>query len=486
MERIGCSELRELVSDPMDTVKRFLPRKGVIAFGGMSGSSVPKEFPRAMAKLLEEDQGYSLTLLTGGATSEEFERSVSRIARIFHRRYPFLSGGEHRNLANSNVLQFFDYGLYKFNRMIRTGGLGEVDIAVIEGTAILEDCSVIPSLSLDSSLSFVRMAKRVIVEINESKPRLDGLHDVYMEDSPIPLRRVWQRIGDIKLRIPSSKIVAILLTEENDSSPGAYKSPGDAETKISDNILQFLSQEIKKGFSRELYERGDLILQPGAGSLSSKLEERLSQFGLRVDVWAETLPVKWALHAGDYAKHVSSSALFALHGEEKYLHEFYETRDFKNVILRGQNVTNNPEVIQRLNLVSILQAINVDVYGNANISHIHGKIYNGVGGSVDFAPNAYITVIALPSTTGDGKISRIVPMTTHVDIPEHYVDVVVTEQGYADLRGKAPLDRAKEIVERCAHPSFKDSLLRYLDRVKEVGHEGHDLRLAYELFGDAL
>ncbi|MEM4956695.1 MAG: hypothetical protein QXN28_08520, partial [Metallosphaera sp.] len=113
MERIACREMRSLVTDPMDAVKRHLPRHGIIAFGGMSGSSVPKEFPRAMAQHLEGEKGYALTLFTGGATSEEFERNISRIGHAFRRRYPFLSGGSHRELVNKNELEFFDYGLHK-------------------------------------------------------------------------------------------------------------------------------------------------------------------------------------------------------------------------------------------------------------------------------------------------------------------------------------------------------------------------------------
>ncbi|MCH1770413.1 MULTISPECIES: acetyl-CoA hydrolase/transferase C-terminal domain-containing protein [Metallosphaera] len=482
MERIACREMRSLVTDPMDAVKRHLPRHGIIAFGGMSGSSVPKEFPRAMAQHLEGEKGYALTLFTGGATSEEFERNISRIGHAFRRRYPFLSGGSHRELVNKNELEFFDYGLHKFNRKIRSGELGPIDLAVIEATAILEDCSVIPSLSLDSSISFIGVAKKVILEVNESKPELEGLHDIYLGDD-VSIGRVYQRIGDTRLTIPPSRIGAILVTREEDGSPGAYKSPGDVEARISENIMEFMMNEIREGFSRELYERGDFVIQPGAGSLSSKLADVFPQSGLTLSIWAETLPAKWALIPEDNVKFISSSALFTLRGEENFLRKFLEARDFRRVVLRGQNVTNNPEVIQRLNLVSILQAIDLDIYGNANISHIHGKIYNGVGGSVDFAPNAYITVIALPSVTGDGMTSRIVPLTTHVDVPEHYVDVVVTEQGYADLRGKSPHERAEEIINKCAHPRFRDSLLQYYGKVREMGHEAHDLRLAHELFG---
>jgi len=91
-------------------------------------------------------------------------------------------------------------------------------------------------------------------------------------------------------------------------------------------------------------------------------------------------------------------------------------------------------------------------------------IQNGIGGSGDFARNAYISAFVTPSTAKGGVLSCIVPMVSHVDHTEHDVDVVITEQGLADLRGLAPRKRAQQIIDHCAHPDYRPLLQDYFDR----------------------
>jgi acyl-CoA hydrolase len=110
---------------------------------------------------------------------------------------------------------------------------------------------------------------------------------------------------------------------------------------------------------------------------------------------------------------------------------------------------------------------------------------NGIGGSGDFARNAYLSIFMCPSAAKGGKISTLVPMCTHVDHNEHSVQVIVTEQGLADLRGLAPAERAHLLIERCAHPSYRDYLHRYL-REAGKGHINHDLSRCFELHQNLL
>ena len=92
---------------------------------------------------------------------------------------------------------------------------------------------------------------------------------------------------------------------------------------------------------------------------------------------------------------------------------------------------------------------------------------NGIGGSGDFARNAYITMFMTPSTAKNGSISCIVPFVSHVDHTEHDTAIFVTEQGLADLRGLAPRKRAERIIEQCAHPDFRPALRDYLRRAEK-------------------
>ena len=142
-------------------------------------------------------------------------------------------------------------------------------------------------------------------------------------------------------------------------------------------------------------------------------------------------------------------------------------------------MTNNPEIIRRIGLISLNTALEVDCFGHVNSTHICGnEVVNGVGGSGDFTRNAYISIFTLASTNKGGRISGIVPFCSHVDHTEHDVQVIITENGIADLRGKTPMQRAECIVENCAHPDYKPLLRDYLN-LSRHGHIRHNLNNAF-------
>jgi acetyl-CoA hydrolase len=157
--------------------------------------------------------------------------------------------------------------------------------------------------------------------------------------------------------------------------------------------------------------------------------------------------------------------------------EFFRPR----ILLRPQEITNNPEIVRRLGLLSINTALEVDLFGNVNSTHVMGNdLMNGIGGSGDFTRNAYISIFTCPSTVKGGKISTIVPLVSHMDHSEHSVQVVITENGIADLRGKSPGERAWTIAEKCAHPDFRSELLGYFYHVRD-GHTPQTLAAAYAM-----
>ncbi|MEO8408473.1 MAG: acetyl-CoA hydrolase/transferase C-terminal domain-containing protein, partial [Oxalobacteraceae bacterium] len=139
------------------------------------------------------------------------------------------------------------------------------------------------------------------------------------------------------------------------------------------------------------------------------------------------------------------------------------TRYKDRLVLRPQEVTNHPEVIRRLGIIAINTALEADIYGNINSTHVQGThMMNGIGGSGDFARNAYLSVFATKSVAKGGKISSIVPMVTHVDHTEHDVDILVTEVGLADLRGLAPRERAQVIINQCVAEPYRQMLNDYV------------------------
>ena len=153
----------------------------------------------------------------------------------------------------------------------------------------------------------------------------------------------------------------------------------------------------------------------------------------------------------------------------------------KYLLLRPEEISNSPEVVHRLGVIAMNTALEVDIYGNVNSTHVTGtKMMNGIGGSGDFARNAYLTIFYTPSTAKGGKISSVVPMCSHIDHTEHDVDIIISEQGVADLRGLEPRSRALEIINKCSHPDYRPILLDYYERALEATKKNNTPHLLHE------
>jgi succinyl-CoA:acetate CoA-transferase len=148
------------------------------------------------------------------------------------------------------------------------------------------------------------------------------------------------------------------------------------------------------------------------------------------------------------------------------------------LLLRPQEISNHPEIVRRLGIIAINTALEFDLYGNVNSTHVGGtRMMNGIGGSGDFARNAHLAIFVTKSIAKAGAISSVVPMVSHVDHTEHDVDILVTEVGLADLRGLAPRERARVIIDNCVHPAYRDALNDYFRRACAIGgHTPHVLR----------
>ena len=180
---------------------------------------------------------------------------------------------------------------------------------------------------------------------------------------------------------------------------------------------------------------------------------------------------------------VKDASACSLTVSNECLMQVYDNMDyFKNhLTLRQSEISNSPEIIRRLGVIAINTAIECDLYGNANSTHISGvKMMNGIGGSGDFERNAYLSIFTCPSTAKGGLISSIVPFVSHQDHSEHDVNIIVTEQGVADLRAKSPAQRAELIIEKCVHPDYKQLLWDYL-KIAKGGHTRHNLPAAFAL-----
>jgi acyl-CoA hydrolase len=481
--RVKDVDLLDKVMDAEDAVKKFVAGSKAIAISGMTGTGYPKVVPRAMSEYVERTgEKFDVVVYGAGTVGVDLEEYLSRIG--IRRRFPIGASAEvTRKLVNSREFEAYDMWLTEYSRWLRddvlTRRFSGIDIAIVEATGVTEEGLVLGT-SVDASPVFIEKARGVIVELSLVKPYMLGLHDIYVPkiNEVIPVRSVLDRIGDRVVKIPKSKVVAVVPSTIDDQR-GAYSPGGDIDRRVVENIVDFLSKEA----SEDPNLRTDYVtLQPAAGPIASLLADRIHEIGFSLSIWGEIASVRWLKTLNGNVKAISGSAIYTLPGDERLREEFYENIDeFKDrVVLRPQAISNSPEIISRFYHINVQQAIEVDVYGQVNITYIGDRFIVGVGGSGDHAKASYITIVALPSITGSG-LPRVVPLVYHVDLVDHDVDIIVTDQGWADLRGLSPLEKARAIIEECAHPSYKDMLWDYLETVvKKTGHRPVDLRKAVE------
>lgn len=467
------------------TAASLIETDATVAVSGFGSVGYPKAIPGAIRKA---DAEYGLTLISGGSLGDEIDTDLVEAGAI-DRRFPYQARAASRDAINAGEISFHDRHISPLADEVAFGQYGPVDLAIVEAVAVGEDW-LIPSTSIGPTPAYVGAADRLVVEVNERQPlALQTLHDIYCsapppERGPIPLTDPGDRVGDPRIRFDPEKLAAVIRTDVPDA-PYEFRDPTAVDTAIADNLVEFLLSELDQ--NPVLTE--SIALQFGVGSLGNALMSAFEDvdFGDRDVVYFGEVLQDGLLDMLDAGKlRTASATSLALSSEgQQRLFDNVE-RYTEDVVLRPSDVSNSPELIRRFGIVAVNSALEVDIYGNVNSTHLNGThIVNGIGGSGDFVRNAHLAVITLPSTAADGDISRVVPMVPHVDHTEHDVSVVVTEQGVADLRGLAPAERADRLVEECAHPDYRTELRTYLDRAASTGgHVPHDLETALSWHAD--
>ncbi|MDR1978035.1 MAG: succinate CoA transferase [Synergistaceae bacterium] len=447
----------------------------VIATSGFTPAGYPKAVPLALAERAKKGEKIGITLIAGASVGPEIDQALVD-AGVIKRRFPYQNSKALRDAINKGEIEFADIHLSHLPVWMKNGYFGEIDLAIVEATQIDEQGRIYPTTSVGISNIAVDLAKRVIVEVNSVQPlSLAGIHDIYgvakaPDTRPIPLTDPSQRIGVPYISCPPEKIAAVVLTDIPDST-----SPVAPIDEISEKIAGHLTEFLRNEVSAGRLPRNLRPLQSGVGSVANAVLGGLIRSDFEhLTVYSEVLQDS-VLDLIDAGKVDFASATSLTLSPER-LEDFYKNLDRyrEKILLRPQEISNHPEVIRRLGLIAMNTAIEADVYGNVNSSHIGGtRLMNGIGGSGDFARNAGISVFLTESTAKEGLISSIVPAVTHVDHNEHSVQVLVTEQGVADLRGLGPLRRARTIIDHCAHPNFKSMLESYLYQACERSKYKH-------------
>jgi succinyl-CoA:acetate CoA-transferase len=479
-DRIRRPSLKDKIVSP-ETAASLIRDGMIIGMSGFTRAGDAKAVPIAMAKRAKTDP-FQITLLTGASLGHDIDRMLTE-AHVLARRMPFQTDATLRAAINRGEVMFIDQHLSETVEHLRSNQLGPIDYAIIEAAAIREDGGIIPSTSIGNSASFAILAKKIIVEINLSQSLdLEGLHDIYIPTKrptreAIPVVACDTRAGLPYIPIDPDKIAAIVITHEQDSF--STIEPADAETQaIADHLIGFFEREVELG-------RLDLTLNPlqaGIGTIANSVLAGLSDGPFHhLRLYSEVLQDSTfdLFDAGKLSFASGSSITLSSACSARVYGDFERYKD--RLVLRPQEISNHPEVIRRLGVIGINTALEVDIYGNVNSTHVNGtQMMNGIGGSGDFARNAYISIFVTKSLAKGGRISSVVPMVAHVDHTEHDVDILVTENGLADLRELAPRERAAKVIAHCAHPSYRGELQDYFDRACARG--GHTPHLLEEAF----
>ena len=364
---------------------------------------------------------------------------------------------------------------------------------MVEATEIKEDGSIVPGASVGATPELLQLADKIIIEVNTSLPNFDGLHDITMTDLP-PRRKpylitsVEDRMGTNSIPIDPEKVVGIIESDYQDQTTD--NAPADEKSQmIAGHLIEFLEHEVRHG----RLPPNLLPLQSGIGNIANAVIGGLDNSNFRnLKVWTEVIQDTFLdlFDSGrlDFAS--ATSVRFSPAGFDRF---YTNWESYQNkLLLRSQQVSNSPEIIRRLGVIGMNTPVEVDIYAHANSTCVNGsRMLNGLGGSADFLRNSKYSIMHTPSTrpskTDPNGVSCIVPMCTHVDQTEHDLDIVVTENGLADVRGLSPRERARVIIDKCAHDVYKPILKAYFEKAeseclrKGMGHEPHLLYNAFDM-----
>ncbi|MDA8165818.1 MAG: GNAT family N-acetyltransferase [Desulfobacteraceae bacterium] len=427
---------KDLIATPRKAIARVRPGQRV--FIG-TGCGEPVELVQALTDRAGELADVEIVqLLTKG----EAPYATKKLADSFVVN-SFFIGTAIREHIQEGLGNYTPILLSDIPRVFSSGQL-PLDVALIQVTPPDERGKVSLGVSVDIVKSAAENASLVIAQVNPNMPRTQGdsFLDVYDIDLLVPseaaiIERETEEITDVTRRIGEN--IAALVEDGSTIEFGIGRIPHA--------LVGFLKDKRELGIHTELLTDSILeLIESGAITGSRKVLDR--------------------------GKIVASFAM----GTRR----LYDTIDDNPLFaFRPTDYVNDSYIIgKQSKMVAINMALEVDLTGQVCADSIGSQFYSGIGGQVDFNRGAARSVggkaiIALPSTTADGKISRIVGtlspgagvVTTRGEV--HYV---ATEHGVAYLHGKSVQDRALALIS-IAHPDFREQLFREAIAAKYLRRE---------------
>lgn len=454
----------------------FIHNGDNLGVSGFTPSGYPKAVPLALSERYKGTD-FKVNVWTGASVGPEIDQAMVE-AGIMDRRLPYQTNGTLRKAINEGKVKYADIHLSHMAQMVRYGFMANrkgVDVAIVEVCKIKDlgdgKVGLVPTTSMGNSSSYVAGAKKVIIEVNTTQPvELEGIHDSYVpldppNRQPIPITRPEDRIGTTYIPCELDKIVAVVPCDISDKVRPLGEIDEDAK-HMGENLVAFFKKEVAEG----RLPKNLLPLQSGVGSVANAVINGLVNSDFE-DLTVYTEVIQDGMFDLIDAGKLRVASGTALTPSPECQKKFYENVEHYKpyLILRPQEISNSPEVARRIGVIAMNTAIEVDIYGNVNSTHICGtKLMNGVGGSGDFARNGYLTVFFTNSLAKGGKISSVVPFCSHIDHATLDVDVIVSERGVADLRGLTPKEKAPIIIDQIANPKYQPMLLDYFHRACEA------------------
>ena len=469
-DRVRCSSLHDRIMSA-EQAAALIPNGANVGMSGFTGAGYPKALPQAIAAHAKAEHAagkpYKINVWTGASTAAECDGAMAS-AQAMGQRLPFNTDPVARKAINAGEIDFIDMHLSHVAQHAWFGFLGHMDVAVVEVLGITADGLLIPSTAVGNNKTWLEIADKVILEVNTKPPvAMEGMHDIYYGTAipprrmPISMTNADDRIGEAYLKVDLSKVVAVVETHKGDRD-NVFAPPDANSNTIAASIIDFLSHEMKMGRLPQQM----LPIQSGVGNVANAVLA-----GLLTGPFENLLGFTEVLQDGMLdllrAGKMSKASATAISLSSAAYKDFEDNIDFyrERIILRPQEISNHPELVRRLGIIAMNSMIEADIYGNINSTHIMGtSMMNGIGGSGDFARNGYLSFFVTPSIAKEGSISCIVPMCSHIDHTEHDTQIIVTEQGLADLRGLSPKQRAKVVIDKCAHPDYRPMLHDYFER----------------------
>lgn len=490
-DRVRCKSLLSKVVPVEKTIEMF--KDGMnLGWSGFTPAGYPKAVPIALAEHVEKNnlQGkLRFNLFIGASVGAETENRWAQNDMI-DRRWPYQTGKDIAAGINAGRIRMGDKHLSLFAQDVAYGfytkdsASGKLDLAIIEVSAITEDGGLVPTASCGIIPEILQACDKIIIEVNTGMPSFEGMHDIIVQKAPpnrevIGITKADSRVGTTYVPCDPRKIVAIVESKHTDKGR-ALGDTDEASVAIAGHLMQFFAAEVKAG----RLPKNLLPIQSGVGSIANAVVGALANGPFfNLSVYTEVLQ-DGMLDLFDSGRLDCASSCSLSLSENSGFPRFLAKRDFyqSKITLRPLSISNNPEVSRRLGVVAMNTPLEIDIYGHANSTLVNGtRIINGIGGSGDFLRSGYLKIMHTPSIrpskTDSMGICCIVPHAQHIDHTEHDLDVVVTDQGLADLRGLAPKDRAKCIIDNCVHPVYKLILTEYLEMATKsciqtkAGHE---------------